>query len=184
MDKYNFYSKADLKEYFNAKSDLDLRTKILNTYDSLSFAEAGEFVNAIRRTGVDVVNDLTDNTPYQEIKRNRELSIEESAKLLNNFSRELEKEENFEKSLSTYEKDVYHRDQEEFEHVQLINDLMDLEESERGRTIKTYEYENKAKEINERMDKYRKLQQEKLEQNRASYKKSDVTLDDIIKGLD
>lgn len=188
MEKYNFYCKNDLKEYFKPVSDADLRMKILNHMDSIKNSnEALEFVRSVKCTGVDVVNGLKDDTPYNEIKRNIELSYDEAKKRMNEFNRNLSKEEEFESSLSTYERDLYLKNKEDFEHSRLINEMMDLEESERGRTVKTHNYEDKAKELSERIDKYANWQQEKLRRNREARKRSgqgsNVSLQDIINNL-
>lgn len=191
MAKYNFRNKIECVKYFGATSDIDLRNKIVNEYDKLKdMNEIRELIDRVRNAGIDPVNGLNNDRPYNYREDSkRELSYEESQRRLAEFRNAIEEDEDITKNMSVYERELYNNNKEEYNLYKLVNEGMDMYESEKGRTIHTYKYENKTKEYAERMEQYAKMQEEKRNQNRIAYERSkeeseSVSLDDVINSID
>lgn len=191
MAKYNFRNKIECVKYFGATSDIDLRNKIVNEYDKLKdMNEIRELIDTVRNAGIDPVNGLNNDRPYNYHEDSkRELSYEESQRRLAEFRNAIEEDEDITKNMTVYERELYNNNKEEYNLYKLVNEGMDMYESEKARPSHTWQYEQKAKEYQERMARYNETQKQKLQENRQAYERSKeengtVSLDDVINSID
>lgn len=186
MRKYNFFSKNDLIKYFNATSDIDLKNKIVNTYDKLSFNEALDFINAIKGTGVNVTQGLTSDRPYKPSHEDQ-LTYQEADQRLREFANDFNQDLDIQETLNPYERYLYNQeDKSDYEFLQILNEAEKTNEED-NREFKSQQYYNMQKIISDKMDNYiANRQQEKAERKARAeaQEKSKVNIEDIWKNID
>ena len=186
MSKYNFYNKISCAKFFNCDNDAQLQKAILNEFDKLSnMEERQEFTQCIRNAGINIHN-LNSTKSYTK-HDNEELTYQEAEQRLRAFANMFDQEQDKLEKMTGYEKDLYQNKPEEYELYKLVNDGMDLYESEKGRTTHTYTYEEKSKEYAERMNNYHEMREQARQERKAraeSQEKSKVSIDEIWKNID